>query len=118
MAAESSQCRDPQTALLAAGSRSEYRVPLVMASVVKSARSAAKSCLGLSLNIAAGALLTCGVIAGSAWGLASAVSAMHEAGRAISEGPVELKLAVSDIRPPAAVPMAVKSSRFLRLPES
>jgi hypothetical protein len=95
-----------------------------MASQNKSAHSASKSYRGHSLTIALSALLCCSVIAGSAWSLASTLSAMHEAARTLSEGnlslatPLHLKVAVAaDRRPPHAL-RADKSSRLLKPSES
>jgi len=56
-----------------------------MASQHKSAHSATKFRRGHALTIALSALISCGVIAGSAWGVASAVRVMHEAARTLSE---------------------------------
>nr|WP_316654828.1 DUF2778 domain-containing protein [uncultured Gellertiella sp.] len=89
-----------------------------MASVNKSARSAAKSGRGLSRSFVLGALLSCSFAAGSVWGLASTLSAMHEAAHTLSEGTFDLKLVASDTRRFDPAPKAVKSSRFLQPTES
>ena len=67
-----------------------------MASVNKSSRSAAKSSRGFSLTFALGALLSCSVVAGSAWGLASTIGAMQGAARTLSDGKMQFRLALSD----------------------
>jgi hypothetical protein len=88
-----------------------------MASVNKSRHSPAKSNWVFSLNFAIGGLVACGVIAGTAWGLASSLSAMHEASRTLSEATL-LGVPVADAKRPELSPKAVKSARFLKLPES
>ena len=92
-----------------------------MASQNKSAHSASKSRRGRSLGIAVSALLSCSVIAGSAWGLASALSVMQEAARTLSENmslaaPVRLTVVVADDRRRALAltQRAAKSSRLSR----
>ena len=85
-----------------------------MASSHNPARPATKSRRGQPLRIALGGLLACSVIAGTAWGLVSAFSAMHDADRALSQGTGHLKLAVSDAWRLEKVPAAYKSSRYLR----
>lgn len=87
-----------------------------MASVNKCAHSAAKSSRGFSLRVALGALLSCSVIAGSAWGLASSLSAMHEAGRTLSNGTMSLVLA--DGPRPQPLPKAIKAGRMNDASES
>ena len=82
-----------------------------MASVNKSSRSAAKSSRGLSLNVLLGALLSCTVVAGSAWGLAVTIGTMQEASRTLSDGKMHLKLAVADGYRPEPKPKAIKSAR-------
>lgn len=89
-----------------------------MASLNKSAYRAANSSRGLPLGIALGALLSCGVIAGSAWGLASTLGVMNDAARTLSEGPIRLKLALADRPLPLPVPKAIKSSRMQKPTES
>lgn len=87
-----------------------------MASVNKFAHSAAKSSRGFSLHVALGALLSCSFIAGSAWGIASSLSAMHEAGRTLSNGTMSLVLA--DGPRPQPVPKAIKAGRMQTASES
>ena len=89
-----------------------------MASVKKSAHPAAKTSRGFSLNIALGALLTCSLVAGGAWGLAVTLGAMHEAARTLSDGRSQFDLALSEAPRLDLKPVAVKSSRFRRVPES
>lgn len=89
-----------------------------MASFSKPASSLAKSYGGRSLRPAVSALLICSIVAGSAWGLASAFSAIDEAGRIVSEGPVGLRLAVVEVHRNEIVPFAVKSARFRKASES
>lgn len=89
-----------------------------MASVNKSARSAAKSRQRFSLRFAMGALLSCSVIAGSVWGVASALSAMQEASRTLAEGRIHLKMAVADGRRFEPVPKAIKAPRAQKPTES
>lgn len=89
-----------------------------MASVNQSARSAAKSSRGFSLTIALGTLLSCGVFAGSAWGLATALSAMNEASHTLSQGNLRLNIAVAEARLPQPVPKAIKSGRIAKASES
>lgn len=100
----------------------EYRVCVVMASVNKSAFNApfpvVKAHRGRPLRLALGALLSCSVIAGSAWGFALTLNAMHEASRTLSEGPIRLNLELADVRLPAPVPKAIKSSRMQKPSES
>lgn len=90
-----------------------------MASQNKSAHSATKTLRGHFPGIALGALLSCSVIAGSAWGLAAASSVMHEAARTLSENmslPAHLELkatAVDDRRREVAL-TAAKSSRLVK----
>ena len=57
-----------------------------MASVYNSARSASKSRGGRSGGILLGALIACGVIAGSAWAVVSTLGAMRDAASSVSEG--------------------------------
>jgi hypothetical protein len=88
----------------------------------KSAHSASKSRGGRFLSIAVSALLSCSVIAGSAWGLASTLSVMHEAARTLSENmslatPLRVKVAVADDRHEHASRTA-KSSRLSKLSET
>jgi hypothetical protein len=88
-----------------------------MASQNKSAHSASKSRRGRSLSIAVSALLSCGIIAGSAWGFASALGVMHEAARTLSENmslvaPVRLTAVVADDRRREQALRADKSSRL------
>jgi hypothetical protein len=92
-----------------------------MASQNKSAHSASKSRRGRSLGIAVSALLSCITIAGSAWGLASTLNAMHEAARTLSANaslatPLHLKVVVADDRREHA-PRAVKSPRLSKQTE-
>lgn len=89
-----------------------------MASVKRFQHSGAKSSRGLSQGMALGALISCGVIAGSAWGLVSAFHAMQMAASTLANGPLTLKVTVADISRPEPLPKAVKSSRYLKLPES
>lgn len=89
-----------------------------MASVRRTARSAVKSNRGSSLGIALGAILSCGVVAGAAWGLASALGAMQEASRTLSGGTMRFQVAVAHRPVSEPVPTAVKSSRFLKLSDS
>ena len=93
-----------------------------MASQNKSAHSASKSRRGLSLSIAASAILTCSVIAGSTWALASTLSAMHEAARTLSENmslttPLHRKVVVADDRRREHATRAVKSPRLSKQTE-
>jgi hypothetical protein len=93
-----------------------------MASQNKSAHSASKSRRGRSLGIAVSALLSCSVIAGSAWGIASALSALHVAARTLSENmslatPLHRKVVVADGRGREYSPRAVKSSRLSKQTE-
>jgi len=95
---------------------------LVMASQNKSAHSASKSRRGHSLGIAVSALLSCSVIAGSAWGLAWTLNTMHEAARTLSEHmslatPLHLNAAVADDRRREHAPRAVKSPRLSKQTE-
>lgn len=62
--------------------------------------------------------MTCSIVAGSAWALASAFSAIDEAGRVVSEGPAGPRLAIADVRSRETVPFAVKSARFRKASES
>lgn len=89
-----------------------------MASVNRSARSAAKTSRGFSLNTALGALLSVSLVAGSAWGLAVTLGAMHEAARTLSDGRSSFDLALSAGPRFDPKPIAVKSSRFRKVPES
>ena len=93
-----------------------------MASQNKSAHSASKSRRGHSLGIAVSALLSCSVIAGSAWGLAWTLNTMHEAARTLSEHmslatPLHLNAAVADDRRREHAPRAVKSPRLSKQTE-
>jgi hypothetical protein len=89
-----------------------------MASQNKSAHCASKSPHGRFLNIALGALLSCSVIAGCGWGLASTLSAMHEAAHTLSDTemnlatPRRLKVAAAVERHPER---RVKVAKFSRL---
>lgn len=67
--------------------------------------------------MAMGALLSCSVVAGSAWGLASTLGAMHGAARTLSEGRLDIMVAVASAPGPQSAPLAIKSSRFKRLSE-
>lgn len=89
-----------------------------MASVNKPQRPAAKSGRILSPGFALGALISCGVIGGSAFGIFATVSAMHDAARVMSEGPLRLGVTMAQAGRPDLVPKAVKSSRFLKQSES
>jgi hypothetical protein len=89
----------------------------------KSARSASKSPRGRSLGIAVSVLLSCSVIAGSAWGIASTLSVMHEAARTLSENmslatPLRLQVVVADDRRREQALRAAKSSRLSKLSET
>ena len=93
-----------------------------MASQNKSAHSTSKSRRGRSLSIAASALLSCSVIAGSAWGLASTLGVLREAARTLSENmslttPHPLKVLVADDHRREPASGAAKSSRLLKLSE-
>lgn len=89
-----------------------------MAFVNKSARPAAKDSRGFSLSFALGTLLSCGLVAGTAWGLAVTLGAMHEAARTLSDGSVKFEVAVAGAPRFDPVSVAVKSARFNRVPES
>jgi hypothetical protein len=91
-----------------------------MASQNKPAQRASKSCRGRSLGIAVSAVLSCSVIALSAWGIASTVSVMQEAARTLSENmsratPLPLKAVVAEDRRRAPALRDAKSSRLSRL---
>lgn len=92
-----------------------------MASPNKPAHSASKSRRGHTLNIALGALLTCSVTAGCAWGLASMLGAMHEAARTLSEArmsfatPLHFKVAAAVERHPERRLKVAKFSRLTQL---
>ena len=94
-----------------------------MASQNKSAQSASKSRRGRPLGIALGALLSCSVAAGCAWGLASTLGVMHDAARTLSEAKVSLitplrsKIAVAVERPERRLKVA-KFSRLSKPSES
>lgn len=88
-----------------------------MAFVNKSAHPAAKSRRGPSVRFALGTLLACSVFAGSVWGLAVTLGAMHEAAHTLSEGTQSFKIALADQRQPEFVPTAVKSARFRNVSE-
>jgi len=91
-----------------------------MASQNKSAHSASKSRRSHPLSIALSALLSCSVIAGSAWGLASTLGAMHEAARTLSEtntslaAPRHIEVAVAEERRLPRALLAAKSSRIVK----
>ena len=96
-----------------------------MASQIKSAHSASKSHRTRSFTIAISALLTCGVIAGSAWGLGSAFGAVRDAVEAFSKAdmsqtaPFHLTVAVADDGHPVdALRAAAKSMRILKPSEN
>jgi hypothetical protein len=95
-----------------------------MASVNKSAHSASKSRRGRFLSITLSALLSCSIVAGCAWGLASTLSAMHEAARSLSEAkmsvatPLPLKVAVAVERRPERRVKVAKFSRLAKPSES
>lgn len=89
----------------------------------KSAHSASKSRRGRSLSIAVSALLSCSVIAGSVWGLASTLNAMHEAARTLSANtslvtPLHIKVAVADDRRRERQLKVAKFSRLSKLSET
>lgn len=90
-----------------------------MASSHKSAHSASKSRRGPSLAIALSAVLSCGVIAGSAWGLASTFGAMQEAARSFADGnkslaaPLQRPTKLAEFRLPE-LKAADKASRILK----
>ena len=90
----------------------------------ESAHSASKSHRARSLGIVLSTLLSCGVIAGSAWGLTSAFGAMREAARTLSENmnvaaSVPASVAVADSsRPARVVKIAAKSARIAKPSES
>lgn len=95
-----------------------------MAYQSKSAHSMSKSRPSRSLGIALSALLSCSVLAGGAWGLASTLSAMHEAARTLSEAriglamPLHLKAAVAVERRPERRVKVAKFSRLWKPSES
>ena len=90
-----------------------------MASLNKPAHSASKSRRGRFLGIALSALLSCSLIAGCAWGLASTLGAMHEAARTLSEAKISLAKATVAVegRPERRVKVA-KFSRLSKPSES
>lgn len=94
-----------------------------MASQNKSAHFASKPRRGRFLNIVLSALLSCGVIAGSAWGLTSAFGVMQETVRSFSEAdrrlaaPFHLTVAADDGRLERA-PSVAKSTRILKPTEN
>jgi len=106
-----------------AAPRKVYRVSVVMAYQSKSAHSAPKSHRARFLGIAFGALLSCGVIAGSAWGLASAFGALQEAARSFAEAnktmaPFHLTVAMADDIGPARPLKVAKSIRIVKPSEN
>lgn len=89
-----------------------------MASVNRFARSAAKSSRSLSLSIALSAVLSCGVVAGSIWAVATGLSALHEAGRTISDHNMQFSVALANGRILEQEPTAIKSGRYRKTSES
>lgn len=89
-----------------------------MAFPSSSQRRAARRDRGLSLGVALCALLACGAVAGTAWGLASSLSALHQASRTLAEGPARLALATVDRRSLAPVARPGKASRVQTPPDS
>ena len=91
-----------------------------MASVCKSTHSVSESRRGLTRSIVLGALLSCGVFAGSAWGLASAFGAMQEAARSFADAkaslaaPFHLTVAVADESRPVRALKASKTARIVK----
>jgi hypothetical protein len=89
----------------------------------RSPHSASKSRRGPFLGIAVSALVSCAVIAGSAWGLASTLGVMRDAARTLSENmslatPLQRKIVVAEDRRLPLPKRDAKSSRLVTLSET
>lgn len=95
-----------------------------MASQHKSAHSASKSSRGHTLAVALSGLLSCSVIAGSAWGLASTFGTMQEAARSFTDAdmkraaPVHETPAIAAERRLPPIEVAEKTIRIIKPTEN
>ena len=105
-------------------SRNEYRVSVVMAYLNNTAHCVSKSRPGGLLAFALSAALSCIVIAGAGWGLASTVGAMHEAASTLSRTnltlvmPRRVEPVTAQIRQIPRAVSAVKSARLSKPSEN